>query len=115
MFPLCTGGELYEHVIKRGSFTERDAAIIIHDLLDALLTLHTNGILHLDIKPENILFESEEADAKIRVTDFGLSQLYEETDLNRSVPTMEQLNEKLASFVEFGHLPRQRLRGKCIV
>ena len=112
VFPLCTGGELYEHIIRIGNFTEADAAVVIHDLVDAIDTLHKNNILHLDIKPENILFESKKADAKIRVTDFGLSQMFETSDQGRThVPTMDELNKNLRAFVENGHLPRDRLRG----
>lgn len=36
VFPLCTGGELYEHVIRRGHFSERDAAVIMRDLMSGL-------------------------------------------------------------------------------
>ena len=75
VFPLCMGGELYEHIIRRGHFTEYDAAVIMHDLMSALHTLHGQGILHLDIKPENILFDTAEDDAKIKLTDFGLSRM----------------------------------------
>ena len=82
VFPLCTGGELYEHVIKRGFFTESDAATIMHDLISALDTLHDQGILHLDIKPENILFDSNEADAKIKLTDFGLSRMLQTQEVH---------------------------------
>ncbi len=58
VFPLCTGGELYEHIIRRGHFTERDAAIITRDLISGLYALHSHDILHLDIKPENLLFDT---------------------------------------------------------
>jgi len=112
VFPLCTGGELYEHVIRRGHFTEMDAAFIIRDLIDALHTLHTNGILHLDIKPENILFDSMQDDARIRLTDFGLSRiLTEDGEEEQKMPNMDELNERLQAFVESGQLQRERLRG----
>ena len=54
VFPLCTGGELYEHIVRRGHFTERDAALLMRDVLSALHALHEHDILHLDIKPENM-------------------------------------------------------------
>jgi hypothetical protein len=57
VFPLCTGGELYEHIIKRGHFTEVDAADLTRQIVGGLHALHEHDILHLDIKPENILFE----------------------------------------------------------
>ena len=75
VFPLCTGGELYEHVIRKGHFTEYDAAVLMRDLISALHELHQHDILHLDIKPENILFESDAPDARIKITDFGLSKV----------------------------------------
>jgi calcium/calmodulin-dependent protein kinase I len=74
VFPLCVGGELYEHIIKRGHFTEVDAADLTRQIVGGLHALHEHDILHLDIKPENILFDSNEPDAKIRITDFGLSK-----------------------------------------
>jgi serine/threonine protein kinase len=74
VFPLCTGGELYDAVVAKGHFTEHDAAKIFRDIMGALEALHEQNILHLDIKPENILFESREPNAKVFVTDFGLSK-----------------------------------------
>ena len=47
MFPLCTGGELYEYIIKRGSFTEYDAACLIREIISGLHALHQHNILHL--------------------------------------------------------------------
>jgi serine/threonine protein kinase len=116
VFPLCTGGELYEHVIRRGHFSERDAAVITHDLLSGLHALHTHDILHLDIKPENILFETDADDARIKITDFGLSKVFNQRDANGSVSaprptTMEDMAAKLKQFQECGVLQRDRLRG----
>ncbi len=76
VFPLCTGGELYEHIVQRGHFTEFDAARITHDLIDGLYALHKNDILHLDIKPENLLFETSDDNAVIKITDFGISRIF---------------------------------------
>ncbi|KAL4165002.1 hypothetical protein KRP22_003736 [Phytophthora ramorum] len=72
---LCTGGELYDRVVQRGKYSERDAANIMSQLVSALQALHAHNILHLDIKPENILFSSEDPDSKILLTDFGLARM----------------------------------------
>ncbi|RLN97542.1 hypothetical protein BBJ28_00006687 [Nothophytophthora sp. Chile5] len=72
---LCTGGELYDRVVQRGKYSERDAASIMFQLVSALQALHAHNILHLDIKPENILFASEAPDSKILLTDFGLARM----------------------------------------
>ncbi|KAG7399340.1 hypothetical protein PHYBOEH_009142 [Phytophthora boehmeriae] len=72
---LCTGGELYDRVVQRGKYSEMDAANIMRQLMSALQVLHAHNILHLDIKPENILFASQDPDAKILLTDFGLARM----------------------------------------
>ena len=46
------------------------------DLIGGIHELHENDILHLDIKPENLLFETTDADARIKITDFGLSKVF---------------------------------------
>ena len=114
VFPLCTGGELYEHVIRRGHFSEQDAAVIMHDLASGLLALHERDILHLDIKPENILFENDDDDSRIKITDFGLSKVFnpqeKEQSLRRNV-SVDDMAKKLKNFQESGVLQRDRLRG----
>jgi len=111
VFPLCTGGELYEAVIRRGHFTEHDAAILTRDLISGINALHRHDILHLDIKPENILFDCHGEDAKIKITDFGLSKVYNGDMQNIPMPTQEELNKKIVDFFESGVLNRDKLRG----
>jgi hypothetical protein len=72
---FCAGGELYGRIVKRKRFSERDAATIFRQLASALDALHGFNILHLDIKPENILFATEDEDSPILLTDFGLSRI----------------------------------------
>lgn len=73
---LCTGGELYDAVIHRGRYSERDAAQIMQQLMSALRALHAHNILHLDLKPENILLASDDRDnTRIMLTDFGLARM----------------------------------------
>lgn len=120
VFPLCTGGELYEHIIRRGHYTERDAAVVFRDIISGLDALHSHDILHLDIKPENILFESMEPDAKIKITDFGLSKMFNSSDSDSGVSSqsssfnsvsMDEMNKKLKAFQDSGVLNREALRG----
>jgi serine/threonine protein kinase len=113
VFPLCTGGELYEHIIRRGHFTEHDAAVITRDLISGLHALHKHDILHLDIKPENILFDSMDDDARIKITDFGLSKVFsleQQTEVNSNF-SMDVMKAKLQVFLDTGETYKECLRG----
>lgn len=122
VFPLCTGGELLEHIIRQRHFQEKHALKITHDLVSALHALHAHNILHLDIKPENILFESTEPHAKIKVTDFGLSRLFagvqdqpqhpeQEPPQSMPLPSQEVLAEKRRLFIDLGLYASESIQG----
>uniref|UniRef100_A0A8C8SV17 non-specific serine/threonine protein kinase n=1 Tax=Pelusios castaneus TaxID=367368 RepID=A0A8C8SV17_9SAUR len=72
---LVTGGELFDRIVERGHYTERDASHLIHQVLEAMHYLHQLGIVHRDLKPENLLYATPFEDAKIMITDFGLSKI----------------------------------------
>ena len=64
-------------MIQVGCFNEKDASIIIKQVLSALKHLHDKNIVHSDLKPENIIFESSSNKLSIKLIDFGLSKLLE--------------------------------------
>ncbi|XP_027726191.1 serine/threonine-protein kinase H2 [Vombatus ursinus] len=70
---LATGGELFDRIISQGTFTERDAIIILKMVVDGLRYLHSLQITHRDLKPENLLYYHPGAESKILITDFGLA------------------------------------------
>jgi calcium-dependent protein kinase len=70
---LCTGGELFDEIAKKSVFSEKDAAIIIEQVLEAIAYCHSKQIVHRDLKPENILIDSSYK-SNIKVIDFGTSQ-----------------------------------------
>ncbi len=47
-----SGGELFEHILKRGNFNERDASAIVKQVLKGIGYLHEIGVAHRDLKPE---------------------------------------------------------------
>jgi hypothetical protein len=49
---VVDGGELFQHIIAMGSYTERDAATVTHILCETVKFLHEHGIVHRDLKPE---------------------------------------------------------------
>lgn len=70
---LCTGGELFDEIAKKSVFSEKDAAVIIEQILEAISYCHSRSIVHRDLKPENILIDSQNNN-NIKVIDFGTSQ-----------------------------------------
>jgi serine/threonine protein kinase len=50
---LVTGGEMFEHLINYGAYSEADAARLMHEIASALAFLHGVGVVHADLKPEN--------------------------------------------------------------
>ncbi|XP_070281466.1 serine/threonine-protein kinase 33 isoform X6 [Myotis yumanensis] len=76
---LCEDGELREILKRKKHFSENETRWIIQSLASAIAYLHSNDIVHRDLKLENIMVKSSFTDANnemnlnIKVTDFGLA------------------------------------------
>jgi eukaryotic-like serine/threonine-protein kinase len=65
------GRTLKEVLRERGRFSPAAALDIITGVLDGLAAAHASGIVHRDVKPENVLLT---ADGRLKVADFGLAR-----------------------------------------
>jgi len=72
---LLTGGELFDRIVAKGSYSEKEAAALIRDISGAIKYLHSIGVVHRDLKPENLLYLNPKPDSPIKITDFGLAKL----------------------------------------
>ncbi|CAI5479505.1 unnamed protein product [Closterium sp. Yama58-4] len=78
---LCNGGDLFDFIqsAPKGRLTEQQAASVMRQLLGALHHCHSLGVLHRDVKPENILLcdrvpqQSGNGDVRIKLSDFGVA------------------------------------------
>lgn len=75
---VCSGGELFDSIVKRGHYTEKDAAALIRIIVSVVLHCHNMGVIHRDLKPENFLLQDKTANSAIKATDFGLSSFFQE-------------------------------------
>lgn len=73
---LCTGGELFDRIVKRGYYSEKKAAELIRTIVGVIESCHSLGVMHRDLKPENFLFVNEDEDSPIMTIDFGLSVFF---------------------------------------
>ncbi|KAJ1424187.1 Serine/threonine-protein kinase, active site [Sesbania bispinosa] len=75
---LCSGGELFDRIIAKGNYSEREAATVMRQIVNVVHVCHFMGVVHRDLKPENFLLATKEENAAVKATDFGLSIFIEE-------------------------------------
>lgn len=83
----CTGGDLFDHLITNGQYTEQEAAVLLRKIISAINHLHHRHICHRDIKPENFLFQSPEKLSEVKIIDFGLATKFGEDQMHTVVGT----------------------------
>ena len=72
----CSGGDLFSYLQERDfELPETRAAQIIHQICVAVFYLHSYGIIHRDLKLENILMSDNTNKSEPKILDFGLSKL----------------------------------------
>lgn len=77
---LVTGGELFDKIVEKGQYTEKDASVIVKKILSAVQYLHSMNIAHRDLKPENLLLKKHD-DTEVMLSDFGLSKIIGEEQM----------------------------------
>jgi serine/threonine protein kinase len=68
----CSGGDLFEYLIRNGPIPESRARSLFVQLVDALKYLTTRNVCHRDIKLENVLISG---DGMLKLCDFGFSRI----------------------------------------
>lgn len=78
---LVLGGEMFDQLCNNGPYSEADASRLMREVASALAFLHGIGVVHADLKPENLMLSSNKSsDAVIKIVDFGCSQLLADDD-----------------------------------
>lgn len=77
---LLSGGDLFDAIAEETHFTEKIAASVIRDILEAVAYMHDLNIVHRDLKPENILCGSRKWPYQVKIADFGTAWYLDECD-----------------------------------
>ena len=72
MMEYMPGGTLKDRIVKQGALPVADAISIATQVADALSMAHAHGVIHRDVKPDNILFA---ADGTPKLSDLGVAKL----------------------------------------
>ena len=70
---LVDGQTLTQRIRSKGGFSLQEAVRILREVAWALVHAHAQGVVHRDVKPDNILLE--EGSGRALVTDFGIAQV----------------------------------------
>ena len=96
------GGDMMHALASLPNYSERNVAKIFKQMLLGVKYLHSEGIVHRDLKLDNILYskqeegESEESEIQVKIADFGLSALTSvkrTSENSKKVKSMKSLKE----------------------
>jgi len=99
---LVSGGELFDRIVEKGSYTEKDASALIKQILEAVDYMHSQDIVHRDLKPENLLYYNQDEDSKIMISDFGLSVFIGEGQLTLACGTPSYVSREVLAQEPYG-------------
>ncbi|XP_072764137.1 uncharacterized protein [Anoplolepis gracilipes] len=98
-----SGGELFERVVADDfTLTERDSILFMRQICQGVEYMHQNKIVHLDLKPENIMCRTRTSH-QIKLIDFGLAQtLKSDTPIRVLFGTPEFIPPEIISYEPIG-------------
>ncbi|XP_074729511.1 striated muscle preferentially expressed protein kinase isoform X4 [Strix uralensis] len=91
----CAGKEILYSIVDRFRYSEDDVVSYVLQLLQGLEYLHSRRIVHLDIKPDNVVVSGMNA---LKIIDFGSAQTYNPLvlrQLGRRVGTLEYMSPEV--------------------
>ncbi|HEV7126751.1 MAG TPA: protein kinase, partial [Ktedonobacterales bacterium] len=78
------GTDLRHYLKRMGKLTNERAALIGHDVALGLGAAHRRGIVHRDVKPQNVMLNEDDL---VKLTDFGIASVYKEVGAERLTTT----------------------------
>lgn len=102
---IMAGGELFEEIVEREFYWERDAQEVVRMLADAIGYMHSKGLVHRDLKPENVLLTSKGKEGKVKLADFGFAARTDQVEaypLNCACGTPGYVAPEIVSGLHYG-------------
>jgi calcium/calmodulin-dependent protein kinase I len=96
------GGELFDRIVKKAFYNEKEARDLVFILLKAIKYLHDKGIVHRDLKPENLLLKSKDNDAEVTLADFGFATYSKGDDITNQCGTPGYIAPEILKCVPYG-------------
>jgi len=94
----CNGGELFDHLHRKQSYAECEAAHVTTQMLRAVSYLQSQNIAHRDLKLENFLYEDEDRDAHLKLIDFGFAKVWDHmTPMKAACGSMDYVSPDVLS------------------
>jgi calcium/calmodulin-dependent protein kinase I len=85
---LMSGGDLFDRIGKKKSYSEADARDLVVKMLKAVAYCHARKVAHCDMKPKNLLLMSDDNDSYIKLADFGFAaRVHEPRSLTKQCGT----------------------------
>ncbi|XP_043830102.1 serine/threonine-protein kinase 17A isoform X1 [Dromiciops gliroides] len=97
----AAGGEIFDQCVaeREEAFKEKDVQRLMRQILEGVSFLHAHNVVHLDLKPQNILLTSESPLGDIKIVDFGLSRMMESSEeLREIMGTPEYVAPEILSY-----------------
>jgi len=79
---LVKGGELFDRIVSKSVYTEKEARDACKSLFEAIDFCHTHCVAHRDLKPENLLLMNLDSDTEVKIADFGFSKAVVAPDID---------------------------------
>lgn len=71
---LMSGGELFDRIVTKAYYNEKEARDVCKILLEAVSYCHQQNVAHRDLKPENLLLRAVDNDHEVKIADFGFAK-----------------------------------------
>ncbi|XP_075068634.1 serine/threonine-protein kinase 17A [Mixophyes fleayi] len=97
----AAGGEIFNQCVaeREEAFKEMDVQRLMRQILKGVSFLHRHNLVHLDLKPQNILLTSDRPLGDIKIVDFGLSRIMNNNEeLREIMGTPEYVAPEILSY-----------------